>query len=98
MHRFGIFLFWLGGILLLLFFVSSQSQTPNYQFLLFSLAGLFLGTILVLKTRKEHIQKNSRFRIIKGFTKKNNHSEETKNELDQKSSSQTPISTRRKHY
>ena len=98
MHRFGIFLIWLGGILLLLFFVSFQFQTPNYQFLLFSFAGLFLGTILVVKTRKERIQNNNRFRILKGLSKKNKQSDEAKNEQDQNSNSKTPFSTRRKHY
>ena len=98
MHRFGIFLFWLGGILLLLFFVSFQFPTQNYQFLLFSFAGLFLGTILVVKTRKERIQNNNRFRILKGLSKKNKQSDEAKNEQDQNSNSKTPFSTRRKHY
>lgn len=98
MHRFGIFLLWLGGILLLLFLVSVQSQSLNYRYLLFSFAGLFLGTILVVKTRKESIQNNNRFRIIKEFSKKKKHSDEEKTELDQNSNSKTPFSTRRKHY
>jgi len=98
MHRFGIFLLWLGGILLLLFLVSLQSQSLNYRYLLFSFAGLFLGTILVVKTRKERIQNNNRFRILKGLSKTNNQSDEAKNEQDQNSNSKTPFSTRRKHY
>jgi len=98
MHRFGIFILWLGGILLLLFLVSVQSQSLNYRYLLFSFAGLFLGTILVVKTRKESIQNNNRFRIIKEFSKKKKHSDEEKTELDQNSNSKTPFSTRRKHY
>jgi len=98
MHRFGIFILWLGGILLLLFLVSVQSQSLNYRYLLFSFAGLFLGTILVVKTRKESIQNNNRFRIIKEFSKKKKHSDEEITELDQNSNSKTPFSTRRKHY
>jgi membrane protein implicated in regulation of membrane protease activity len=96
MHRVGIFLIWLGGILLLLYLISFQLQSQNILLLLCSLAAFILGTFLAIKTGKAPTQKSTRFRILRRNASRNQDLEEPDEEGNP--DFQPIQSTRRKHF
>ena len=62
--RIGQFLFFIGVMLLIIFFVTDQMKTPNYWYLFLSLGLLLLG---VKSMRKGRIPKppSGRFRMFR---------------------------------
>jgi len=95
MRRFGLFLAWLGIILVILFVLSLKSQTPNYNLLIYGLAGILLGTIL----GKRKKLKSS----LPGGKNHKNNQQNNPNVSDDLSQSQEISSkkektTRRKHF
>lgn len=98
MRRFGIFLIWLGGILILLFIISFQTQSSNFGYLLYGLIGLVFGTILSTKNKNNANPKKNQFPHNKHPNDIIDSADENEEIRDQKSLSQNIKTTRRKHY
>ena len=98
MRRFGIFLAWIGVILLLLFVLSIKSQTPNFTFFYYGIGGILFGTILSTRKKKKLLEKTEKNFNNKHQNKSNNSEDQSDPKILQNMSPKNEKTTRRKHF
>ena len=98
MRRFGIFLAWIGVILLLLFVLSIKSQTPNFTFFYYGIGGILFGTILSTRKKKKLLEKTEKNFNNKHQNNSNNSEDQNDPKISQNISPKHEKTTRRKHF
>ena len=67
--RIGMFFLIVGGLALVIFYATIDSEAPTYEFLLAGLVGVVVGFMLISQGREETTE-SGRFRILRGRRKK----------------------------
>jgi predicted tellurium resistance membrane protein TerC len=98
MRRFGLFLAWIGVILILLFVLSIKTQTPNYNFFIYGLGGIFFGTILSVRKKKKSLQKTEKNLKNKHQNSSYNSEDQNDPKTSQNIEPKNEKTTRRKHF
>lgn len=88
--RLGVFFLWIGGILILLFFFSSQADSANFNLFVTGFLLLLFGTILRVRGRPQSGQ-STRFRIFRKRTKQADGDRSESSGGDQRSPKGPPL-------
>jgi xanthosine utilization system XapX-like protein len=73
--RIGMFLLIVGGLSLVIFYATIDSEAPAYEFFLAGLIGLIVGFALITQGR-EQADESGRFRLLRSRRKKDKKEEE----------------------